>query len=54
MVGVHGNGGRVSLEFFFCSIVVDEIANVIETMPSGGRTTPNARGNPIEMLLPAD
>ena len=44
----------VSHSSFFCSIVVDEIANVIEMMPSGGRTTPNARGNPNEMLLPAD
>ena len=54
MVGVHGNGGRVSIEFF-CSIVVNEIANVMEMMPTErGRTTPLIRGNPIEMLLPAD
>ena len=51
---MNGNGGRVSLKCFFCSIVVDEIANVIEMMPSErGRTTPLIRGNPIEMLLPA-
>ena len=55
MVGVHGNGGRVSIEVVFCSIVVNEIANVMEMMPTErGRTTPLIRGNPIEMLLPAD
>ena len=54
MVGVHGNGGRVSIEVVFCSIVVNEIANVMEMMPTErGRTTPLIRGNPIEMLLPA-
>ena len=53
---MHSNGGRVSIEFyFFLNIVVNEIANVNEIMPTErGRTTPLVRGNPIEMLLPAD